>query len=87
MARIIVQFEIETTEHEEDVLERASKALEVARYEVCNGSAEPKANQEDREKLHKALLRKRIAQAVAEEGEGASQSELYDIAMGVPLDN
>jgi len=85
MARIIVQFEIDTTEHEEDVLERVGKALKVARYEVCNGSAETKGNRESLEQMHRALLRKRIANWVEEKGEGMSASELRDLVMDVPI--
>lgn len=86
MARMIIQFEIDTTEHEEDLLERARQALEVARYDVCNGSAGPKEDHDSLTRMHRALLRKRIAETVAGQGEGASPSELYDIVMDVPLD-
>ena len=42
MPRLTLEFEIETTESPEDVLERVRQALEVARYNVCHGSVGPK---------------------------------------------
>ncbi|PWV44575.1 hypothetical protein [Nocardiopsis sp. L17-MgMaSL7] len=41
MPRLTLEFEIETTESPEDVLERVGQALEVARYNVCHGSVGP----------------------------------------------
>ena len=90
MARIIVQLDITTNEDVEEVQERVTAALEVARYRHVNSSAAEKSqwNAND-DRVRREVLerfRERVALAIADQCEGASQSELYEAIRAVPVE-
>lgn len=90
MNRIIVQLDITTNEDAEEVQERVTAALEVARYRHVNSTAAERKqwNASEEAALRRILeqFRERVALTIADQCEGASQSEIYDAIRAVPVE-